>query len=304
MSFPLMPVVNPSSNPGVEWRPVGSISSFDNLAQVSVSPSGVWVATSDDISGRIYTSTNYGATWSSSSPSFVNETRGSAYGGTRFVVSEDGDTRVLSSPDGSSWTNRYNGATINYNARFNDGYFVIGSASSTVPGGAILASADGVNWTFAAQGAVGTTNTRCGIYVASLGRTFAAGASSQAKYVDAVPTAATPWTGNSTGVPITSFDVTWSPVASIAVLVGSGGVYSSTDLISWTLRVAVTNFYGVAWCDTQFVAVGSVGKIYTSPDGVTWTSRTSGTSSALYGVASQGGVILATGWDGTVLRSS
>jgi hypothetical protein len=52
------------------------------------------------------------------------------------------------------------------------------------------------------------------------------------------------------------------------------------------------------------VAVGSAGKIFTSPNGVTWTSRVSGSANDLYGVASQGGVILAVGSLGTVLRSS
>jgi len=302
MSFPLMPLVQPASTPGVDWAAVGSISPADDLAQVSVSASGVWVVANDDITGRVYVSTNYGTTWSNPSTSSGGATRGSAHGGGLFVVSEDGNDRILSSTNGSTWTSRFTGTADHYNARFNDGYFVIGT--DTASGGAIIASANGTSWTLNPQGVVGTAATRCGIYVASLGRTFAAGASSQAKYVNAIPTSATAWTGTSTGVPATSFDVAWSPTGSVAVLVGSAGIYSSTDLITWTQRFAATNFYGVAWCDTQFVAVGSAGKISTSPDGVTWTSRTSGTANALYGVAAQGGVILVTGVGGTVLRSS
>jgi hypothetical protein len=60
----------------------------------------------------------------------------------------------------------------------------------------------------------------------------------------------------------------------------------------------------VAWCDDQFVAVGSLGKIFTSPNGVAWTARASGTSNDLYGVARLGDTILAVGSLGTVLRSS
>lgn len=302
MSFPLMPLIPPTGVLGVDWVAVGSISPADDLAQVSVSPSGVWVVTTDNITGRLYRSTDYGTTWSTRTLPNPDSTRGSAYGNGLFVVSEDGGDRVHSSADGLTWTSRYTGTNSNYNARFNDGYFVIGSSPGV--GGATLASANGTTWASQSQTTAFGAEGRCGIYVASLGRTFLAGVSSTAKYVNTIPTASAAWTGDSTGVPATSFDVAWSPTASVAVLVGSAGIYSSTDLITWTQRFAASNFYGVAWCDTQFVAVGSAGKISTSPDGVTWTSRTSGTSSALYGVAFQGGVILVTGFDGTVLRSS
>ena len=300
MSFPLMPVMNMSSDPGASWEQAASIPG-QALKQLSVSPTGVWIAAGSSL-GRVYRSTNYGATWAASSTAGVGGMRASAYGNGLFVVAEDADDRISTSSDGLTWTTRFTGSVEHYNAKYNDGYFVIGAY--TASGGGITASANGTSWSLNPQGVMGPLACRCGIYVASLGRTFAAGASGQAKYVNAIPTSATPWTGTLTTAPSVSLDVAWSPTRSIAVLVGSG-IYSSTDLITWTQR-ATDTFEGVSWCGNQFVAVGSFNRISTSPDGVTWTARTAppATTGTLYGVAEYGGVILVTSTNGTVLKSS
>jgi hypothetical protein len=297
-----MPLIPPTSSPGVDWSLVGGLATSVNLRQLSVSPTGEWVAARIDAQSRIMRSTNYGSGWASVAVPLTGvgtAFRGSAYGGGLFVISET-DTQVHSSPDGLTWTRRLSSAPDLRGVSYNDGYFVIGSESGT--DSAIYGSANGTSWTFNPQGVFPGTIANCGIYVSSLGRTFAAGTSY--RYVNAVPTSATAWTGTPTGLFGTINDVAWSPTAAVAVVVASGGIYSSTDLISWTSRSSSSNMYGVAWCDTQFVAVGSAGKIFTSPNGVTWTSRVSGSANDLYGVASQGGVILAVGSLGTVLRSS
>jgi hypothetical protein len=294
-----MPLTGPTG-PIADWTMLGALS--EDLRQVAVSPSGVWAVTRQAFNaGQVSRSVDNGNAWATRSmPAPSSTLAGAAYGGTNFVVAEGGD-RIFSSPDGLTWTLRLSGS---YNhgdsVRYNDGYFVIGSWASN---GIIVASPDGVNWTAGAQGSAGGNFVNCGIYVASLNRTFAGGNASQYRYVNAVPTAATAWTGTPTGLlPATPYDVAWSPTASIAVLVGDGGIFSSTDLITWSRRVSTSNFFGVSWCETQFVAVGSAGKISTSPDGVTWTVSNSGTSNNLYGVAAQSGVTLVTGNGGTVLR--
>jgi hypothetical protein len=302
MSFPLMPVVSPSSNPGVEWTPVGSIPTVVDFRQISVSPGGTWVAARNN-STSISRSTDYGSSWSSVSvPSAIplGGFIGAAYGVGLFVISEK-STQIHSSPDGLTWTRRTTSPSERLSRMtFNDGYFVVGTESSS--DSAIYASSNGTSWSFNPQGTFPGSVMNCGIYVGALNRTFADSVS-DSKYVDAVPTSSTSWTGNTTGISGDMYDVSWSPVNSLAVGVGANGIFSSSDLITWTRRVAVSNFYGVSWCATQFVAVGSAGKIYTSPNGVTWTSRTSGTANNLYGVAEQGGVILVSGDSGTVLRS-
>lgn len=299
MTFPLMPVTNPVLEPGASWQAVGSLTT--NLQQLSVSPSGEWVAADGNTVGTIRRSTDYGSTWSAISTGSADFSEGTAYGAGLFVLTDFGGNGIYSSPTGSAWTLRETNSRDNHRANYNDGYFVVGSGTSG-GSGAMYASANGTTWTYNAQGAVGGNSASCGIYVAALGRTFGAG--NQYRYVNAVPTSATAWTGSSTGLSGRVYDVAWSPTASIAVASGTGGLYSSTDLITWTLRNSTANMYGVSWCATQFVAVGAGGAILTSLNGTTWTARTSGVANDLYGVAEYNGVILAVGSGGRVLRSS
>lgn len=106
------------------------------------------------------------------------------------------------------------------------------------------------------------------------------------------------------------------------VAAGGGGVIrSSTDGQTWTTRTVTefaTNisFQDVIWDGSQFVLVGYdynftisgwVSVIYTSPDGATWTRRLLGSTAntRLYGIAaSSGGVLVACGEGGLVLRST
>lgn len=297
MTFPFMPSLTPTQEPGVAWQAVGSLSS--NLQQLSVSPSGVWVAADSSTIGTIRRSTDYGTTWSAVSTGSADYSEGSAYGGGLFIITDFAGNGIYSSPDGSSWTLRVTANRDNHRASYNDGYFVVGSGTGGGDG-FIYASSDGTSWVYGPQGAVGANSVTCGIYSSSLSRTFAAG--SQYKYNNAVPTSATAWAGTPTGLSGRITDVAWGN--SIGVATGPSGIYSSSNLINWTLRVSASSMYGVSWCETQFVAVGASGQIYTSPNGIDWTSRSSGTSSALYGVAGYNGVIIVVGSGGTVLRSS
>jgi len=304
MTFPLMPLLPSTTEPGISWQAVGNLTTSDDLRQLSVSPGGVWVAAKESAVGVVARSTNYGATWSnvSTGSTDVNGSIGSAFGNGLFVNTDwGGDGIYWFSPTSGSNGSLIIGSRDNFRVHYNDGYFVIGSGTAG-GSGAIYASANGTTWVYNQQGAVGANSATCGIYVAALNRTFAGG--NQYRYVNAIPTSATAWTGSSTGLSGRITDVDWSPTAAVAVVTGPSGIYSSADLITWTLRQSATNMYGVAWCETQFVAVGSLGKIFTSPNGVTWTARTSGTTTDLHGAAGYNGVILVSGTDGLVLRSS
>jgi hypothetical protein len=299
MTFPLMPVAVPTSTAGANWQAVGSVSTFAELRQLSVSSTGVFIAASSGFTGTVFRSVDYGTTWSSVSTGSSDQSFGSAFGNGLFVITDDGGNGIYSSSDGSSWTLRASASRDNWRAKYNDGYFVIGSGTGGGDG-YIYASANGTSWTYGPQGAVGANSVECGIYVSSLNRTFAGG--TQYKYVNAIPTSSTSWTGTPTGLSGRITDVAWGN--SIGVVTGPSGIYSSTNLTSWTLRVSAANMYGVSWCENQFVAVGSAGKIYTSPNGITWTARSSGTTQDLYGAAGYNGVLIVTGNNGTVLRSS
>lgn len=305
MTFPLMPMVNPVTQPGVSWEAVASLGAAVDMHQLSVSDGGVWVAARANAVNAVSRSINYGATWTDRVTGLSDPagTIGSAFGAGLFVFTEWAGSG-LGWWDPNSGSNGTLSVAVrdNYRANYNDGYFVVGSGISG-GNGAIFASANGSTWSFAPQTTTfGANSATCGIYVASLGRTFAAG--NQYRYVNAVPTAAVAWTGSSTGLSGRVTDVAWSPTAAIGVVTGPSGIYSSTDLITWTLRNSTTNMYGVSWCENQFVAVGAAGAIRTSPDGITWTARTSGTTNELHGVAGRNGVILVVGYDGIVLRSS
>jgi hypothetical protein len=65
--------------------------------------------------------------------------------------------------------------------------------------------------------------------------------------------------------------------AGLLVSIGAGGIYSSPDGSTWTLRQAIGgSMYGIRFRNGMFVTVGGSGNAYTSPDGLAWTSRTSG----------------------------
>lgn len=220
-----------------------------------------------------------------------------AYGEGLFTVAQDAGNGLWSSPDAVTWTIRINDSRDHHAINYNDGYFALGSGTNG-GSGYIYGSAAGTSWITSPT--VGANSVQCGIYVASLGRTFAAGG--QYKYAAALPTAVSSWL-NPTGLGGTIYQVAWSPDLGVAVCVGTGGIYSSTNLSAWTNRGAIGTMYNVAWCDTQFVAVGTGGKIYTSPDGVTWTNRSIGLADTFYGVAYDNGCILVTGDSGLILRS-
>ena len=89
---------------------------------------------------------------------------------------------------------------------------------------------------------------------------------------------------------------------------GSGGGGGSGREVgtTWTLcSQGFGVFYGVAYGNGLFVAVGGLGfgTILTSPDGVSWTERTSGTYNPLSSVTYGNGTFVAVGEGGTILTS-
>jgi hypothetical protein len=93
------------------------------------------------------------------------------------------------------------------------------------------------------------------------------------------------------------------------VNVGSTSVGScisvSDDGTSWAqvTSPSSSNFSGVFWTGSQFVATGSNGLIATSADGLAWAVRASGVSTTLNGGTVSGSIILVVGSSGTILTS-
>lgn len=77
---------------------------------------------------------------------------------------------------------------------------------------------------------------------------------------------------SSTGIGVSP--VAWSPTLSLFAAVTSAGLfYTSTDMLTWTLRHtdATAQYSNVEWGDSKFVAVRADGYPITSADGITWT---------------------------------
>ena len=90
------------------------------------------------------------------------------------------------------------------------------------------------------------------------------------------------------------------------VAVGVNSIAVSSDLQTWTITpFASKTFNAVTYGLDQFIAVGNGGIIYTSPDAITWTQQTSGTVTALTGVAaSPTKIIVSVGSGGGVYTST
>jgi hypothetical protein len=89
------------------------------------------------------------------------------------------------------------------------------------------------------------------------------------------------------------------------VFYGATQIYTTTDLVNFTLRTApFANLAHIAFVGGLYVAVGSGGAISTSTDLTTWTSRTSGTAQNLNAVIHNGTKWIAVGIAGVTLTST
>lgn len=108
----------------------------------------------------------------------------------------------------------------------------------------------------------------------------------------------------------TSSATTYSYVA-----VGNAGAlskspaYTSTDPLAWT-PVSLTGttldgvaLNGVVYALSKYMVVGAGGKVAHSTDISTWTAATSGTTSNLNAIATNGSIVVAVGAGGTIIHS-
>jgi hypothetical protein len=93
--------------------------------------------------GRVYRSTNAGATWAVTVPVNATDCFGVGYGNGRFVIT--GTSKLIySTDDGASWTAGSMTAATGYNALYGNGVWVLGCSA-----GIIQRSTDGVTFTTA-----------------------------------------------------------------------------------------------------------------------------------------------------------
>src|SRR5690606_18765382 len=199
--------------------------------------------------------------------------------GSRFVAA--GGYGVMASPDGETWTplldtDADNNYIRNVVSR-GDQLIVLSDRSLVSDNGTNFTTIDmigydspihlydavwdGTQW-------VGTTWSPISTMTSADGQTW-----------QPAPSAAAPNQG------VTGRGITWN--GNLYAIVGdSGGIMTSPDAVTWTMRSSgtTTDLTDVTSTGSLFVAVGLNGTILTSPDGSAWTSRNSGTSQSLNGI--------------------
>lgn len=262
-----------------------------------------------------------GGTWKLGSSLGASDLNAVTYGtlGGNILLAVGAGGKIVSSPDGITWTTQTNAASA---ADLNSVVFGGASYVAAGAGGVILYSADGLTW--AAQTS-GTTNP---IYsMTSNGASTFVGVGARGTIVYGNGTTwsvAAPATANdllavtygngrfvavgAAGTLLTSTDaVTWTPVASSttanlkAVAYGinattatflfvaggaNGALLTSLDGVTWTSSssLPVTGINSLIY-GSQFVLAGDAGIIYTSTDGTSWQAQSSGTTNNLKAVA-------------------
>ncbi|MCL2610797.1 MAG: hypothetical protein FWE02_03865, partial [Defluviitaleaceae bacterium] len=219
------------------------------------------------------------------------------YGNGLFVAVGGGNNRIITSPDGITWTARTAAEANQWRSVcYGNGLFVAVSGDGA---NQVMTSSDGITWTartvpFDSWSSVTYGN---GLFVAvsSIGISV----------VMTSPDGIT-WTAR-TALPNSWRSVTYGN--GLFVVVSTSMFMTSIDGIAWTAHWApLREFWiSIAYGNGLFVAVAQTGthRVVTSPDGITWTARTvpfDSWSSVTYG----NGLFVAVSGDGAnqVMTSS
>lgn len=317
------------STDGANWS-VESTGAAGDLAAVAWSGS-TWIGLG---SGGGYTSSD-GMTWAPVGVAGLFEDAVWADALNLFVA-VDTNGRVLTSPDGMSWTERvdldqfFSLATIYWDgtqliAGGDIGEIVTSTDALTwvtrsaatdfdqvrwdgarlyaVGGPSKLAtSADGVDWSFHRTGYSGDYMHD----IVNSGTRLVAAA--QTYYMSTPVTLDTPWPAHDwIGATTHDFGVIWDGTRFVSV--GSnGGMRISSDGITYSyLSSADTGtselLRSIIHSGSQYVVVGFNGIILTAPDLSSWSVQNSGTSEHLYSVVYSGSNYAAVGTNGTIIVS-
>ena len=208
--------------------------------------------------------------WTGRTPAETNNWSGVAYGNGVFVaVSTDGTNRVMTSPDGVTWTARSAPNSQWMTVTYGNGLFV---AVADWGSNLVMTSPDGINWT--ARSAAASSYWRSVTYGNGL---FVAVAWNGASQVMTSPDGIN-WTARSVPEANGWKSVTYGNGTFVAVSFnGTNQVMTSSDGITWTARSEPGDggWGEVKYGNGTFVAVANSGtdRAMTSPDGITWTVR-------------------------------
>lgn len=259
--------------------------------------------------GTILSSTN-GADWVSQNSGTTNNLYGIVYANGIFVAVGQGPIRT--SADGVNWSGHSAPLSTLYGITYGDGLFVAVGAN-----GNIGTSTNGTNWV--AQNS-GTTATLHAI-------TYADGMFAGVGSVGTVILTSingTNWINvNTTGnlVPglngIAFGGNKFATVGGNSPVAPGGSIETSPDGNTWSIQksgIDMENFYGIAWGNSSFVAVGGLNAdgfwgggtnriIFTSTDAYSWINRLADTNGLLNSVIYGNGSFVAVGLNGAILQS-
>jgi hypothetical protein len=269
---------------------------------------GTFVSVSAGQTGVVRTSTDGGITWTAHDASANSQWDSITYGNGLFVAVSCGDTvtfgcntsaatRVMTSPDGITWTSRTASSNTSwYSVTYGNGLFVaVAQAASTAD---IMTSPDGITWT--ARTAPNTNGWASVTY--GNGMYVAVAATGTTTAIMTSPTGTT-WTARTAP----ASGQLWSAVTygnGLFVSVSQAGtgnrVMTSPDGITWTVRTSAADscWLSMAYGGNLFVAVscGSEAtsqEVMTSPDGINWTLRTAAAAHGWASTAYGNGLFLA-----------
>ena len=191
----------------------------------------------------------------------------------RVVAVAGGGGLITTDDGGVNWTIRSSGTTstlthVMYST--DEGLFVAVGDS-----GRVITSPDGITWT------TRTSNTSNQLqscaYSPALDLFVAVGNSGT---IITSPDGSA-WTVRTSGTTQLFMSIDWS--ASQAMFIAAAGqwVFRSTDGITWTC-VASSIISAIAYGNSTYVAVGSMGSCLTSADATTWTPRRTGAGSSTF----------------------
>jgi hypothetical protein len=232
------------------------------------------------------------------------------YGNGLFVAVSNTGTgnRIMTSPDGITWTVRTSAADNTWDSvTYGKGLFVVVSTNGT--GNRVMTSPDGITWTSrmsAADNAWLSVTYGNGLFVAvacGVNTTFCN--TTAGSRVMTSPDGIT-WTSRASAANNMWSSVTYGNGLFVAVSYDGTGnrVMTSPDGITWTSRASAADnqWISVIYGNGLFVAVapsGTGNRVMTSPDGITWTSRASAADNQWTSVTYGNGLFVAVAQSGT-----
>jgi 6-phosphogluconolactonase (cycloisomerase 2 family) len=229
-----------------------------------------------------------GTTWIAQNAAEANTWTNITYGEGLFVaISYSGTNRVMTSPDGITWTARTAPSSSWNSVTYGDGTFVAVGTS------AVMSSPDGITWTARTASQANDWNG-----VAYGNGVFVAVSLAGTNRVMTSPDGTT-WTNRTAAAANSWQNVTYGEGLFVAVSSdGTDKVMTSPDGITWTSRTTVGSaWYGIAYGNGTFVAT-AFDNVMTSEDGITWTQRTNYPAYSWQSVGFGGGLFVAVA-DGT-----